>query len=627
MKKLIFSCLCLLCSLVGSAQLLRHPQLINTDTVKNIANLQEAALLFIDSNHNVSFNTILSQNFVQLSSFQDAKKIPARLLSSRFYLLFRVHNSSDSAVSYTFYPGKNYRQMTLYRVQGDARFGKLDQRAVPSGYFKLVVAPGDSTLFLFEGKFFKSTVNDLQATLIADHHIASFETRLYKSITNKKIIGILLSGMLLMMIIVALLNYVMNRKKEFLFNALYSLCMFLLIFLTTFLTGQPGWLRGFFFSFLDLVLLLTGTICYIQFTRYFLQSGRRFPRLDKILKFEMLFLAFGLLGFVLLFFGFENFKAEMLYEDLVKITMMATAVVYLVMALSQKDTLLNFLAVGLLFQMVFYVVSLTLNITGVRGQEVYTSPFFYFQLGVILSVLSFLVGLFYKNRHELITHIKEQEALKTAAEKQQLENKLAIYKVQQEERNRISADMHDDLGAGVTSIRLYSELAKSRHDSTEMPELEKISSSANELLNNMNAIIWSMSSHNDTLGNMVSYIRSYATDYLDDHNIENKIRIPEKLPAIEVSGTIRRNVFLVIKEALHNIVKHSGATKVTIELKKLPEGFMLTIHDNGRGIDHQKLRPNSNGLRNMRQRMAEIAVDITIENLEGTLITLYKKTR
>ncbi len=75
------------------------------------------------------------------------------------------------------------------------------------------------------------------------------------------------------------------------------------------------------------------------------------------------------------------------------------------------------------------------------------------------------------------------------------------------------------------------------------------------------------------------------------------------------------------------MVKHSGATKVIIEMKKFYDGFSLTIHDNGKGIDENNMRPNSNGLKNMRKRMDDIGVDFSIENKEGTLITLYRKTR
>jgi signal transduction histidine kinase len=235
------------------------------------------------------------------------------------------------------------------------------------------------------------------------------------------------------------------------------------------------------------------------------------------------------------------------------------------------------------------------------------------------------LGLTYKNRRELIKSIKEQEALKLEAEKQEYETQIAVIKAQQEERNRISADMHDDLGAGMTTISLYSELAKSKLADNSIPEIEKISSSANELLNKMNAIIWSMNSSNDSLGNMIAYIRSYALEYFEDTGINCKIDIPEKLPNIEVIGEIRRNVFLVVKEALNNILKHAKATEVSITLTRVEDGLTLYIHDNGLGINMDALRQFGNGLKNMKKRMQDIGIEFTIENKNGTLITMHRK--
>jgi len=176
----------------------------------------------------------------------------------------------------------------------------------------------------------------------------------------------------------------------------------------------------------------------------------------------------------------------------------------------------------------------------------------------------------------------------------------------------------------MTTIRLYSELAKSRIGDTPIPEIEKISSSANELLNKMNAIIWSMSSSNDSLGNMIAYIRSYSLEYFEDTGVNCRITIPENLPNIVVSGEIRRNVFLVVKEALNNVLKHSGASEVTITLERVADGLKLFIHDNGKGIDFEKLRQFGNGLKNMKKRMDDISIIFTIENNNGTLITLYR---
>jgi len=287
---------------------------------------------------------------------------------------------------------------------------------------------------------------------------------------------------------------------------------------------------------------------------------------------------------------------------------------------------MNYIAFGAGVQIMFSIVSLLLGIRGNEVSSIFNSPFFYYELGVISSIIFFLLGLFYKNKVELISKTKEQEAMKLEAEKQFFENQLAIYKAQQEERNRISADMHDDLGAGMTSIRLYSELAKAKAADTNFPELDKISSLSDQLINNLNSIIWSMSSQNDTLGNMVAYIRSYTIEYLEGTGIKPTIQIPEILPALVVRGTIRRNIFLLMKEALQNIVKHAEATEVMICMNEEPMGYSLTIHDNGKGIDLENIRQFSNGLKNMRKRMEDFDIDFSIENKNGTLIRLYKQT-
>lgn len=625
MRKIIFISILLIFFTGAVAQQGITGPVINTDTVNNISSIDNRSYLFIDSNNIASINNIISRQFIPLSQFEKNKKIPSRLLSKTFYLRFTLQNDSSLPKQYFLYPGKLYKDLELYTIR-EGIVKEIAGPALRSGFVAINVEGKSTTTFLLKAVFFKSQFNDIQATLIAPHHLLSFQGKMYNTMTQKKIIGIILSGMLLMMIIMTILNYFITRKVEFLYNSLYSLCMFLLIYFTTYLSLHPGWFKGFFISYLDMFLLLTGTIFYISFTRHFLETQYKYPRIDSFFRYEIIALLVLLAGYSILHFGFENFTMELLYENIIKVAVLIAGIVYIVLALVQKSRLMNYLAIGVAIQLFCYIISLSLNLFKADPSFILTSPFFYFELGVICSVLFFLLGLFYKNRHELISNIKEQEALKIEAEKQQFENKLSIYKAQQEERNRISADMHDDLGAGMTSIRLYSELAKGKVGENVIPEIDKISSSADELLNKMNAIIWSMSSQNDSLGNMVGYIRSYATDYLENTGIEHNIIIPENLPAIEVTGTIRRNVFLVIKEALQNIIKHSGAQKVHIEMKKEKDGLSLTIHDDGKGIDFNNIRPYSNGLTNMRKRMSDVGIDFSIENNNGTLIRLYRKT-
>jgi signal transduction histidine kinase len=114
-------------------------------------------------------------------------------------------------------------------------------------------------------------------------------------------------------------------------------------------------------------------------------------------------------------------------------------------------------------------------------------------------------------------------------------------------------------------------------------------------------------------------------EYLEDSNLKANVVIPTGLPEIEVFGKMRRNVFLVVKEALHNIVKHAQATQVDLIMAQHENGFSLTIHDNGKGIDLKNIRTFGNGLKNMKKRMDDVHIKMEIENDHGTVIRLFRE--
>lgn len=450
--------------------------------------------------------------------------------------------------------------------------------------------------------------------------------RIYRSrVEATKIFGYITSGMLFIIILFVAANFFLNRKKEFLYYMGYAFFNFALMLLLAVLNHITGVASSFFYGYLDLVLLILSGIFYLAFIRHFLETKKTYPVLEKSFKTTEAFLLFLLLLYSIMHYFTNWYAAEVLLENLMKVILLGLGIMFIVIAFKQKKKLLTYLAVGNAFSITFSIISLLLIWYRINGPVIFQNAIFYYNMGVIFSLGFFLLGLAYKNRMELIENLKQQAALKIDFERQEMENQIKLIKAQQEERNRISADMHDDLGAGMTTIRLYSELAKNRLGSTEVPEIEKISSSANELLTKMNAIIWSMSSSNDSLGNMVAYIRSYSLEYFEGTSIKCIINLPEQeLPNIVVAGAIRRNVFLVVKESLNNIVKHAGATEVHITLEKVSGGLKLLIYDNGKGIDFEKLRQFGNGLKNMKKRMDDIGINFTIENNNGTLITLYR---
>jgi signal transduction histidine kinase/sugar lactone lactonase YvrE len=233
-----------------------------------------------------------------------------------------------------------------------------------------------------------------------------------------------------------------------------------------------------------------------------------------------------------------------------------------------------------------------------------------FRIAMILLIslaLWLLIRTYYRRRLE-----KQRNLL----EKQQ-----AIEK----ERTRIATDMHDDFGASLSRIKFLSEKLQllTPADPSEKNDLEKISLYSDEMAEKMNEIVWALNQRYDSLGDLVSFCRSYASEYLQDKNIRFSFAAGEQGEE-KIQGEVRRNIFLVIKEALRNIVKHAGATEVSISFARNTEKNKLTviITDNGKGIDIKNIRPFANGLENMKKRMADINGDFSIKNENGTEISI-----
>jgi ligand-binding sensor domain-containing protein/two-component sensor histidine kinase len=231
----------------------------------------------------------------------------------------------------------------------------------------------------------------------------------------------------------------------------------------------------------------------------------------------------------------------------------------------------------------------------------------WFRLGIVLSGIGVLIVTFrfYYNR-------------KLEKEKAILEKQQAIEK----ERTRIATDMHDDLGAGLSRIKFLSQsLLNKKKDDNIKSELEKITSYSDEMSEKMGEIIWALNEKNDTLADLIAYTRSFAVDYLGNHHIRCEANTPLHLPDTFITGEMRRNIFLSVKECLHNVVKHSGASKVWFIIE-LNGQMQIIIHDNGKGIDWNNQRAFSNGIQNIEKRMKEINGNVKFTNKQGTKVAM-----
>jgi signal transduction histidine kinase/ligand-binding sensor domain-containing protein len=180
----------------------------------------------------------------------------------------------------------------------------------------------------------------------------------------------------------------------------------------------------------------------------------------------------------------------------------------------------------------------------------------------------------------------------------------------EKERARIARDIHDQVGASLTQLALLGEMVEADKDDPKEAEehARQISQTARETTRALDEIVWTVNPSNDTLDGLINYICKHAQDYLAVAGLRYRLDVPAQLPAADISPETRHNVFLAAKEAVTNIVKHSGATEAALRLRLEADQFTLEIQDNGRGPagSQAKAAESRNGLRNMRKRMEDI---------------------
>jgi signal transduction histidine kinase len=203
--------------------------------------------------------------------------------------------------------------------------------------------------------------------------------------------------------------------------------------------------------------------------------------------------------------------------------------------------------------------------------------------------------------------------------RKKLEKQHAIIK----ERKRIGADLHDDVGSGLSKIILLSELVKKEAKTPETKkEAQKISAISQDLSSNISEIIWALNANNDYVENMLAYIRRYAAEYFENSPVKLKITVPDNIAHIAISSEHRRNVFYTVKEALHNIIKHANAGNAELSFALQNDILTVVIRDDGIGMPQGELNRFGNGLKNMRNRMTSIDGVMNIESHQGTKVTL-----
>lgn len=238
--------------------------------------------------------------------------------------------------------------------------------------------------------------------------------------------------------------------------------------------------------------------------------------------------------------------------------------------------------------------------------------------GFIIEVLIFTVAFI--RWHAVVESDRKMLTMKLEVE--QKEKIIAVQAAEQRVKDRIARDLHDDIAASMSGIRILSKVAHQQF-AEKIPEagpiLEQISKSAQSTVESISDLIWSVKPHPDFLNDMADRLREYAGKVLESQDIEYQINIPRNLPILDLDIEARRNVYMLFKEAINNAVKHSQCTSLNIKLSASKSHISRLVSDNGIGFDH-KVKMESGvglGLSNMSKRAREVGGELKITSTPG----------
>jgi signal transduction histidine kinase len=178
----------------------------------------------------------------------------------------------------------------------------------------------------------------------------------------------------------------------------------------------------------------------------------------------------------------------------------------------------------------------------------------------------------------------------------------------QQERMRIARDIHDDLGSRMTQLVLHGEVAQSElpSESETRLQIDRICEEARGILSTLDEILWALNPKRDAFRDFTSFICGYAQAFFKPTRIQCLFDVDPAVSPVTLTLPQKRTLLMVIKETLNNIVKHSEATEVVLQVKWQAQKLLVVVTDNGKGFDQASLDPGRSGLVNMSQRMTEL---------------------
>ncbi|HVU97631.1 MAG TPA: 7TM diverse intracellular signaling domain-containing protein [Puia sp.] len=534
-----------------------------------------------------------------------------------------LHNNSDSAVPFSLGYGElDYidARMGSQRVQGGTlrrtpagasylqrQTGALPLRLSPHATQWLSVTIRQRTdEYSFDGIALYDE-NSLNAAFVHDLPASN----------GFLILQMLFQGFLLCQLLYAFFQWLMVRRPEYLYYFLYMLLIGLY-----FLSKQEGLFgTDVLFTrwpvlkiYLGKTLLILPYYVYFRFIRSFLEIPRDHPRLNRwIVRLEVFLLGYAAFDFIFIVATFDRGFQTLVYTVVFAGVFLLT-LGFMIYMYRRRQALIFYIISGSLCVATGHILGLIFSYLEInRHIDLGVPDIFVFpQAGIVLEVLCFTAGLSYKSLMTEREKLSSQEKLI-----EQLKANELLQQRMQHIRNKIAQDLHDDIGSTLSSISILSDLAlRENSGSQTMETMNEIKDSSILLMERMDDIVWSINPRNDSLENLLMRVRHFATTLFEARGVDYVIDIQRNINEVRLPMDYRQHIYLILKEAINNLVKYADATQAWLEVRFDERHLVLAVRDNGKGFDSSRVG-KGNGLTGMQRRAGLMNARVEIVSAPG----------
>ena len=439
---------------------------------------------------------------------------------------------------------------------------------------------------------------------------------MFHGVNPNSIVVMLVTGAVLLAAIYHTILFIHRGSRLLALYSIYLWSTFTYCLFRDFFTGNDPSVYKYFNP--DEVLQMISFIMYIRFAAYAMDLDKEKE------KYAILFsritpyvITFYLILNTIFNYNDDGTPIYIVIKIAARAYLLLLGLLLLVSVLRRrKQGFYKYLGAGAIAMIVFGLISSLINLT--KPETYIFGAISWLMFGFFTDVVFFSAAIGYRIRQE---HDERERSLRALIEKdaelkeKELEKMKAIYETREQERNRIAQDLHDDIGATLSSIHVYSSVASkvATQDKEKLTEaLHQIKENTRQVMENMSDIIWAIKANQTGDLSFENKLKNYGYELLSPLNIRCSYLINKNAEERLVNVEARKNILLIAKEAMNNIAKYSQATDVTIRLESSNGNLLLEIADNGKGFDEN--RNFGNGLHNMQQRGKDLGGELAINS-------------